>query len=60
MYVCELGSALAQAGVETTTFTRADRADLPDEVVVEPGHRVVHIPAGPHHLPKEALSEVTD
>jgi D-inositol-3-phosphate glycosyltransferase len=29
-------------------------------VVVEPGHRVVHIEAGPHHLPKEALPEVTD
>ena len=53
-------SVLAQAGVECTTFTRADRADLPREVVVEPGHRVVHIEAGPHHLPKEALPEVTD
>ena len=60
VYVRELGSALAQAGVETTTFTRADRDGLPDEVVVEPGHRVVHIQAGPHHLPKEALPEVTD
>ncbi len=60
VYVRELGSALAQAGVETTTFTRADRTGLPDEIVVEPGHRVVHIPAGPHHLPKEALPEVTD
>ena len=60
VYVRELGSALAQAGVETTTFTRADRADLPDEILVEPGHRVVHIQAGPHHLPKEALAEVTD
>ena len=60
VYVRELGSALAQAGVETTTFTRADRDGLADEVVVEPGHRVVHITAGPHHLPKEALSEVTD
>jgi len=60
VYVRELGSALAQAGVETTTFTRTDRDDLPDEVVVEPGHRVVHIHAGPHHLPKEALPEVTD
>lgn len=60
VYVRELTSALAQAGVECTTFTRADRADLPREVLVEPGHRVVHIEAGPHHLPKEALAEVTD
>ncbi|MGA7759910.1 MAG: glycosyltransferase [Ilumatobacteraceae bacterium] len=60
VYVRELVSALAQAGVECTTFTRADRAGLPREVVVEPGHRVVHIEAGPHHLPKEALPEVVD
>lgn len=60
VYVRELGSALAQAGVEITTFTRADRPGLAEEVVVEPGHRVVHVPAGPLHLPKEALTEVTD
>jgi D-inositol-3-phosphate glycosyltransferase len=60
VYVRELVSALAQAGVECTTFTRADRAGLPREVLVEPGHRVVHIEAGPHHLPKEALPDITD
>lgn len=60
VYVRELGSALAQAGVETTTFTRAHRPDLPPEIVVEPGHRVVHIPAGEFDLPKEALAGVTD
>ena len=60
VYVRELVSALAQAGVECTTFTRADRDGLPREVVVEPGHRVVHIEAGPHHLPKEALADITD
>lgn len=59
VYVRELISALSQAGVECTTFTRADRDGLPDEVFVEPGHRVVHIEAGPHHLPKEALCDVT-
>lgn len=59
VYVRELFSALSQAGVETTTFTRADRAGLPAEVLVEPGHRVVHVEAGPHHLPKEALCDVT-
>jgi len=60
VYVRELVSALAQAGVECTTFTRADREGLPPEVFVEPGHRVVHIEAGPHHLPKEALADITD
>jgi D-inositol-3-phosphate glycosyltransferase len=60
VYVRELMSALARSGVECTTFTRADAADLPAEVLVEPGHRVVHVEAGPHHLPKEALPEVAD
>jgi D-inositol-3-phosphate glycosyltransferase len=42
------------------TYTRADAAGLPREVLVEPGHLVVHIEAGPHHLPKEALTDVLD
>lgn len=60
VYVRELVSALSQAGIDCTTFTRADRAGLPREIEIEPGHRVVHIEAGPHHLPKEALADVTD
>jgi D-inositol-3-phosphate glycosyltransferase len=60
VYVREMVSSLAQAGVECTTYTRADRAGLPHEVLVEPNHRVVYIEAGPHHLPKEALPEVLD
>jgi D-inositol-3-phosphate glycosyltransferase len=60
VYVREMVSSLAQAGVECTTYTRADRAGLPAEVLVEPGHRVVFIEAGPHHLPKEALSDILD
>jgi D-inositol-3-phosphate glycosyltransferase len=60
VYVREMVSSLAQAGVECTTYTRADRAGLPAEVLVEPGHRVVHIEAGPYHLPKEALSDILD
>ena len=58
VYVREVASALAQAGVECTTYTRADGPGLPDEVPVEPGHRVVHVPAGPFDLPKEALPDV--
>lgn len=60
VYVREVASALAQAGVECTTYTRADRPGLPAEVAVEPGHRVVHIPAGRYDLPKEALAAELD
>ncbi len=60
VYVREVASALAQAGVDCTTYTRADRPGLPREVVVEPGHRVVHIDAGPYELPKEALPDELD
>jgi D-inositol-3-phosphate glycosyltransferase len=60
VYVREVASALAQAGVECTTYTRADRPGLPAEVAVEPGHRVVHISAGPYDLPKEALPDELD
>jgi len=60
VYVREVASALAQAGVECTTYTRAHRPGLPDEVAVEPGHRVVHVPAGAFDLPKEALADEID
>ena len=60
VYVREVASALAQAGVECTTYTRADRPGLPPEVQVEPGHRVVHVEAGPFELPKEALADELD
>jgi len=60
VYVRELVSALAQAGVDCTTYTRAVRADLPEVVQVEPGHRVVHLPAGPFELAKEDLPHVVE
>ena len=60
VYVREVASALAQAGVECTTYTRAHRPGLPPEVTVEPGHRVVHVPAGEFDLPKEALADELD
>jgi D-inositol-3-phosphate glycosyltransferase len=60
VYVREMVAALAQSGVECITYTRADRAGLPTEVLVEPNHRVVHVEAGPHHLPKEALPDIVD
>ncbi|MEY4371660.1 MAG: glycosyltransferase MshA [Actinomycetota bacterium] len=58
VYVRELVSALAQAGLECTTYTRASRPGLPEVVQVEPGHQVVHIDAGAFDLPKEALPSV--
>lgn len=60
VYVRELVSALAQAGVDCTTFTRATRDDQPEVVPVEPGHRVVHVPAGAFDLRKEDLPGVVD
>jgi D-inositol-3-phosphate glycosyltransferase len=60
VYVRELVSSLSQAGIDCVTYTRADREGLAPEVFVEPGHRVVHIEAGPHHLPKEALGDVIE
>jgi len=60
VYVRELVSSLSQTGVECVTFTRADREGLAPEVQVEPNHRVVHVEAGPHHLPKEALPDISD
>jgi D-inositol-3-phosphate glycosyltransferase len=60
VYVRELVSALAQAGVDCTTYTRAVSADQPDVVQVEPGHRVVHVPAGPFDLAKEDMHKVVE
>ncbi|HEX5366953.1 MAG TPA: glycosyltransferase [Acidimicrobiales bacterium] len=60
VYVRELVSALAQAGVASEVFTRRWADWLPDVVDVEPGFRVVHVPAGHPDLPKEALPEVVD
>ena len=55
VYVRELVSALAQGGVECVTYTRRTDPRQPREVLVEPGHRVVHVDAGPPELVKEDL-----
>lgn len=60
VYVRELVSAVSQAGLECTTYTRADRPGLPAEVQVEPNHTVVHIEAGPYNLPKEHLPGIVE
>src|SRR2546426_8041359 len=59
VYVRELSSALARAGIACEVFTRTYRQDLPETVSVEPGVRVHHIAAGPPaEMAKEALPAV--
>jgi D-inositol-3-phosphate glycosyltransferase len=61
VYVRELSTALARAGVECDVYTRAWSADPPATVAVEPGLRVHHVPAGPlAPIPKEELPGVVD
>ncbi len=61
VYVRELSSALARAGVACDVFTRAWADDLPATVNIEPGLRVHHVSAGPPTpMAKEALPEVVD
>src|SRR5688500_13739911 len=60
VYVRELASSLGQAGVAVDVFTRRWADDLPEIVDVEPGLRVVHVPAGPVELAKEDLPAVVD
>ena len=61
VYVRELSTALARAGVECDVYTRAWSADLPATVTVEPGFRLHHVPAGDlEPVPKEQLPEVVE
>ena len=60
VYVRELVSSLASSGVQCTTYTRSWRDGLPEEIEVEPNHRVVHVRAGDIALPKEDMLSVVD
>src|SRR3546814_5339179 len=60
VYVRELVSSLAQAGVEADVFVRRWDQESPDVVDVEPGFRVVHVDAGPVDLVKEQLPAVVN
>jgi D-inositol-3-phosphate glycosyltransferase len=61
VYVRELSSALARAGVECDVFTRAWSPDVPAVVSVEPGFRVHHVAAGPLAIvPKEELPDLVE
>src|SRR5579872_1522977 len=58
VYVRELSSALARAGVACDVYTRRHDPTLPDTVFVEPGFEVHHITAGPAApVAKEHLAE---
>ncbi len=59
VYVRELATAVARAGVECDVYTRAHSDDLRAVVQVEPGLRVHHVPAGPlEAVAKEDLPEL--
>ncbi len=61
VYVRELSSALARAGVTCDVFTRAWSDDLPAVQRIEPGFRLHHVTAGPPAaMPKEELPSVID
>jgi D-inositol-3-phosphate glycosyltransferase len=61
VYVRELTTALARAGVECDVYTRAWSPSLPATVTVEPGFRVHHVPAGPlGAVAKEELPAVVE
>lgn len=56
VYILEVARRLVAGGVEVDLFTRATASSQPELVVVEPGLRLHHIPAGPYEgLSKEDL-----
>jgi glycosyltransferase involved in cell wall biosynthesis len=56
VYVANVSMELARRGHQVDVFTRRDRVDIPTEVNMCHGVRVVHVPAGPAAiLPKEQL-----
>jgi len=60
VYIRELVGHLAHTGAQVHVYVRAWHRDLPAEVELEPGVRVVHIEAGPHDLEKEQLYDIVD
>ncbi len=56
VHVRALASELARAGVASDIYTRATSAEDPPVVEIEPGVRVLHLPAGPlEPIPKQVL-----
>lgn len=47
VYVVESAKRIAESGVQVDIFTRADRPNLPDEIEIADGVKVIHLEAGP-------------
>ena len=60
VYIREFVSSLTQAGVACDVFVRRWSDELDPIVEVEPGFRVIHVPAGPVDLTKEELPGIVD
>jgi len=61
VYVRELGSALARAGLTCEVYTRAWSADLAPTATIEEGVRVHHVAAGPARpVPPEGLRALVE
>lgn len=60
VYIREFVSSLTQASVQCDVFVRHWDSSIEPIIEVEPGFRVIHVPAGPPDLPKEALGGVVD
>ena len=58
VYVRELATALAHAGIQCDAYTRRTAPEQPDEVEVEPGFVVRHLDAGAHDLDKADLPAI--
>ena len=48
VYVVESAKRIAASGVEVDIFTRANKSNLPEKVVIAPGVTVRHLEAGPY------------
>ncbi|MFA5039260.1 MAG: glycosyltransferase [Candidatus Omnitrophota bacterium] len=56
IYVKNIARVLASKGYEIDIFTRKDHASLPAFAVMEPGIKVIYVPAGPpRYIEKEKL-----
>lgn len=60
VYIREFVSSLTQAGVHCDVFVRRWNDQVDPIVEVEPGFRVVHVPAGAPELSKEELPVIVD
>lgn len=58
VYIREFVSSLTQAGVTCDVFVRKWSEELEPIVQVEPGFRVIHVPAGPVEMTKEELPSI--